>query len=62
MEDYVTTMLQGMTSEENLHGSELVRVPAPRFIVFYNGTDQQPAQQTLRLSDVDQVRKFAEKR
>lgn len=55
-------MLQGMTSEENLHGSELARVPAPRFIVFYNGTDQQPAQQTLRLSDVDQVRKFAEKR
>lgn len=48
---YVTTVLQGMTSEENLYGSKLVRIPAPRFVVFYNGMDGQPVQQTLRLSD-----------
>lgn len=48
---YVTTILQGMTREENLYGSELVRIPAPRFVIFYNGKGRQPMKQTLRLSD-----------
>jgi len=48
---YVTTILQGMTREENLYGSEQVRIPAPKFVVFYNGTYRQPARQVLRLSD-----------
>ena len=48
---YVTTILQGLTSEDDLYGLKLVRVPSPRFVVFYNGTDPQPVKQVLRLSD-----------
>ncbi|MDE7404011.1 MAG: hypothetical protein K2M81_02775 [Lachnospiraceae bacterium] len=29
----------------------IIRLPAPRFVVFYNGTAPQPARQILRLSD-----------
>ena len=48
---YVTTILQGMIREENLYGSELVKIPAPGFVIFYNGIDLQPVKQILRLSD-----------
>ncbi|MDE6687376.1 MAG: transposase [Lachnospiraceae bacterium] len=48
---YVTTILQGLTSEDDLYGLKLVRMPSPRFVVFYNGTDPQPVKQVLRLSD-----------
>lgn len=48
---YMTRVLQGITKNENLYGSRLVRIPTPRFIVFYNGTAEQPEQQILKLSD-----------
>ncbi|MDE6531431.1 MAG: hypothetical protein K2K96_11790, partial [Lachnospiraceae bacterium] len=48
---YVTTILQRLTRDENLYGQKLVRLPSPRFVVFYNGTDPQPVKQVLRLSD-----------
>ena len=48
---YVTTILRGMIKEESLYGSKLIRLPAPRFVVFYNGTDFLPVKQVLRLSD-----------
>lgn len=48
---YVSRVLQGRISNENLYSRKLVRIPAPRFVVFYNGTDACPEQQVLRLSD-----------
>ena len=48
---YVAKVLQGRVRDENLYGSALIKIPAPRFVVFYNGTDKQPEQQTLKLSD-----------
>ena len=33
------------------YGKTLVRLPVPRFVVFYNGIDFQPEKQELRLSD-----------
>lgn len=48
---YVTKILQGLTKDENLYGPLLLKLPAPRFAVFYNGTDIQPERRTLRLSD-----------
>ena len=47
---YVTKILQGRTARENLYSSVPVRIPSPRFIVFYNGTRKQPEIQTLKLS------------
>lgn len=48
---YVTKILQGLTKDENLYGPSLLKLPAPRFAVFYNGTDKQPEKRTLRLSE-----------
>ncbi len=48
---YVTRVLQNRIKDENLYSKSLIRIPAPRFVVFYNGTDFQPEQQVLYLSD-----------
>lgn len=48
---YVTRVLQGLTRDANLYSSFLIRIPAPRFVVFYNGTDFQPEQHVMHLSD-----------
>ena len=48
---YVTKVLQGIIRNEDLYGSTLIKLPTPRFVVFYNGTDEQPQKQVLKLSD-----------
>lgn len=48
---YVTGLLQKRIRTENLYGSKQIMIPSPRFVVFYNGTDNYPERQTLRLSD-----------
>ncbi len=48
---YVTKVLQGRIKGENLYGTALVRIPTPRFVIFYNGTDSCPERQILKLSD-----------
>ena len=48
---YVADILQKRTYNKDLYSSSLSRIPSPRFVVFYNGTDHLPERQTLRLSD-----------
>ena len=48
---YVADILQKRTYNKDLYSSSLIRIPSPRFVVFYNGTDHLPERQTLRLSD-----------
>ena len=48
---YVADILQKRTYDKDLYSSTLIRIPSPRFVVFYNGTDPQPERQTLKLSD-----------
>ena len=48
---YVTKVLQGRIIGENLYGTALVRIPTPRFVIFYNGADSCPERQILKLSD-----------
>ena len=48
---YVTRVLQNRIKDENLYSRSLIKIPTPRFVVFYNGTDSQPEQQILYLSD-----------
>ncbi len=48
---YVTRVLQDRVKDKNLYSKSLIKIPAPRFVVFYNGTDWQPEQQILYLSD-----------
>ena len=40
----------------NLFSSTLQKIPAPRYIVFYNGTQEQPDEQILLLSEAFQKR------
>lgn len=48
---YVTKELSMMVDHNRLYLRSLVRIPAPRFIVFYNGKEEQPERKYLRLSD-----------
>ena len=48
---YVTKVLQGIARNADLYGSALVKIPTPRFVIFYNGLKKQPEQEILKLSD-----------
>lgn len=48
---YVADLLQERTYINDLYGSSLIRIPSPRFVVFYNGTDPRSERHTLKLSD-----------
>ena len=37
--------------DANVYGHKLIALPAPQFIVFYNGRENQPEENILRLSD-----------
>lgn len=48
---YVTEEYGRLTAEENIYGSRRVPLPAPHFVVFYNGRSPHPERQIMRLSD-----------
>ncbi len=48
---YVAKELSMLVDENSLYRRSLVKIPTPRFIVFYNGIENQPDQKYLRLSD-----------
>ena len=45
-----------MTRDANLYGARTVKIPTPEFIIFYNGRDEMPERQLLKLSDMYTVR------
>ena len=48
---YVAKEYQKLVDANSLYSSKQIKIPTPRFIVFYNGTEKQPEIRTLRLSD-----------
>jgi hypothetical protein len=48
---YVANIYSNLVKNENLYNTKLVKIPAPQFVVFYNGTTPKPEQFELRLSD-----------
>ncbi len=48
---YVATILRGLVSQKALYSTKLTKIPYPRFVVFYNGEQDEPERQVLRLSD-----------
>lgn len=48
---YVSDLLQNYVKDFDMYGRGLVKIPAPRFIVFYNGKEKQPERRVYRLSD-----------
>ena len=53
---YVADVYSDFTKEMNLYGRKAVKLPTPHFIIFYNGTEEQPDKRELRLSDTFQVK------
>ncbi len=49
---YVARQLQKMIPEAKLYSSKAVKIPAPRFVVFYNGSAAMPERVEYRLSDL----------
>ena len=47
---YIANLLQKLINKRDLYGSRLIKIPTPRFAVFYNGTEQRPEVEELRLS------------
>lgn len=48
---YVTNILEQWVKKQNIYGRKLVKIPTPRFAVFYNGMEEQPEQYQQKLSD-----------
>ena len=48
---YFSNMLEQMIKNKNIYGRKLVKIPTPKFAVFYNGEEEQPERYELRLSD-----------
>ena len=53
---YVAKLMYGMISRRKLYREKAVKLPAPRFAVFYNGMAEMPAKTELKLSDQYEVR------
>ncbi|WP_330581459.1 hypothetical protein [Murimonas intestini] len=52
---YTANLYSNMTKDRNLYGSRPVKLPAPGFVIFYNGLTEQPDRQIIKLSDVYEV-------
>ena len=48
---YIARQLEKYTLGKSLYSSKLRKIPVPRFVVFYNGTQEQPESRILKLSD-----------
>ena len=53
---YISHLYSRLTVKANLYGERIVRIPAPEFIIFYNGKDEMPERQLLKLSDMYSVK------
>ncbi|MEE1038502.1 MAG: hypothetical protein U0K95_04975 [Eubacterium sp.] len=53
---YIADLYSVMTCNENLYGSKLIKIPAPRFIIFYNGEMEKPEHEMMRLSDAFSIK------
>lgn len=53
---YIADLFSAMTKNENLYGTKCVKLPTPSFLIFYNGKENHPDRQSLKLSDAYTVR------
>ncbi len=49
---YVADTYQAILTGMSIYGSKRLQIPAPRFVVFYNGTAEAPAEQKIHLSEL----------
>ena len=49
--DYVSRSFRQFYDRHDIYSERLIKLPNPKFVVFYNGVREQPARRELRLSD-----------
>ena len=49
---YVADVYSDYTKDINLYGTKAVKLPTPRFVIFYNGQAEQPDRKELKLSEL----------
>ena len=49
--EYVSKSYEQYRTGKDIYSTKLIRLPNPKFIVFYNGDKPQPARKEMRLSD-----------
>ena len=52
---YVSDLYSKMTKDSNLYGSRRIAIPAPRFLIFYNGREKRAEREVLELSDAFEI-------
>lgn len=52
---YVADVYAGFVEGQNLYGTKKVKIPSPKFLIFYNGRESCPEKQILKLSDLYEV-------
>lgn len=48
---YLSELYEKMITGKNVYGTKILQVPAPKFIVFYNGKEERPEREVIKLSD-----------
>lgn len=48
---YMSRQLEKYVVGRTLYSSKMVKIPVPRFMIFYNGTEGQPESRVMKLSD-----------
>ncbi len=48
---YVSDLYKPYTAKADIYGKKTVRIPTPKFVVFYNGTEDLPDKSLMKLSD-----------
>ena len=48
---YLSDLYENMIVGKNVYGTKIIPIPAPKFIVFYNGQDRRPEREVIKLSD-----------
>ena len=61
LSDMLSDKKKGTKKGKNIYGRRLVKIPTPHFVVFYNGEEEQPEVQELKLSDSEGVSKDLQK-
>ena len=49
---YVADVYSDYTKDMNIYGTKAVKLPTPRFVIFYNGQAEQPDRKELKLSEL----------
>ncbi|MCM1286667.1 MAG: hypothetical protein NC240_00050 [Clostridium sp.] len=49
--DYVSRSFSHFYADKDIYSAKLIQLPNPKFVVFYNGADNQPERKEFKLSD-----------